>query len=226
MSTWSATGGSQTWVMKSGTARRADAPEGGVVQVGDGAPDVLPAPVLPDAGKRLPALSQDNPADIVSGWVRLWIAGFLQGRPNWDGVICALQGDVSHWLHISAEEVVSSQSFLTPRLIAPLGGGMEVDTEAVSDTMSRPERLAALLRVAELTGNAGAITGYLIGAELAAARPYWLGQQLGVIGGDAATAKAYAKALEAQGVPVEQAASEDVLAQGLEVMCAKLEKAS
>lgn len=209
---WIASGGGQSCAMD-GNRRVAEAQGARLVRVGDGA-EALPAPVLPNGGDALPALTQDHPPDMISGWIRLWIAGFLDTRAHWDGVICAVHDDLSQWLHVSAEEVVSSQSFLTPRLIAHLGGAAALCEAALSDSLSHPERLAAQLRMAEIRADPAALTGYLIGAELAAARPYWLGQRVGVIG-DGALAHVYAQALTIQGCPVEQASVEDVLAPGL-----------
>jgi 2-dehydro-3-deoxygalactonokinase len=191
---------------------------GKLVRIGDGAPEALPAPVLPKAGSACPALTQDNPPDVIGAWVRIWAGGFLAQRENWDGVICAQEGGMSHWLHISADEVVSCQSFLTPRLNEALGGAAAPDEDALSDSMSRPERLAAHLRAAEVAGKAGAMAGHLIGAELAAARPYWLGQQVAVIG----DRLRYAGALRAQGVPVEEAETEALEPLGLQVLGTRL----
>ena len=58
-----------------------------------------------------------------------------------------------------------------PKLVATgatLGAVTPPDTEAVTDSLSRPERLAAHLRSAEVTGNSAALSGHLVGAELAA----------------------------------------------------------
>jgi 2-dehydro-3-deoxygalactonokinase len=189
-----------------------------IVRIGDGAPEAVPAPVLPKSGGGCPALTQDSPADVIGAWVRIWIAGFLASRETWDGIICAQEGGISHWLHISADEVVSCQSFLTPRLNDALAGADSPDDTALADSLSRPERLAAHLRAAEVAGNAGALTGHLIGAELAAARAYWLGQQVAVIG----DRLGYAGALRAQGVPVEEAETEALEPLGLQVLGTRL----
>ncbi|PIE14030.1 MAG: hypothetical protein CSA70_02380 [Rhodobacterales bacterium] len=147
---------------------------------------------------------------------RLAIAGFLLAHPNWDGVAVVV-GDPTHWAQISADEVVSFQSFLTLRIAAALGargavdGGGRVDGAAMAETLSRPERLAAHLASAEIGGAPGAALGHLIGAELGAARPYWLGQQVVVLG-TGAMAAAYAAALEAQGVPVHCAEFDNCVA--------------
>lgn len=182
-----------------------DAP---VFRIGQGGASRLPAPVLPEAGAGLPALEQDNPPDVISAWVRLWVAGLRASAPQWDGVVCALHGDVVHWLHLSADEIVSAQSSLTPRLALALDmAGAALDPEAVAESLSRPERLALLLRTAEVSGESSRALGGLIGAELAATRAYWLGQQVMVIG-DGALAEGYAVALKAQGVPCEMSSPE------------------
>jgi len=215
---WAAIGGDQSYVMQGDTlAADQDASDTLVIRIGDGQPASLPAPLLPDGGAVLPGLTQDTPADVISAWVRLWIAGFLARQGPWDGVICALHGDVSHWIHISAVEVVSSQSFLSPRLIASLGGIQTADAQAITDSLSRPERLAAHLRVGEVSGQPMAITGHLIGAELAAARPYWLGQQVAVIG-NSPLITAYETAIEAQGCPVSCYDSADLIPGGLKAL--------
>ena len=76
--------------------------------------------------------------------------------------------------------------------------------------MSRPERMAARLAEAQAGLQLGKLTpevatgqmwGACLGAELAAARPYWLGQNLALIAPTALEAP-YRIALESQGLPV------------------------
>ncbi|MFK7940114.1 MAG: 2-dehydro-3-deoxygalactonokinase [Roseovarius sp.] len=190
-------------------------PNADVVRIGVGEADVLPAAVLPSTGQTVPPLHQDTPADVISAWVRIWGAGYLAAHPNWDGVMVVLHGDVVHWLHVSADEIVSSASSLTPRLFAVLAmGNAVVDEAAMADTLSRPERLMTHLRSAEVRGDAGACLGHFIGADLAAMRAYWLGQQAVVIG-DGPLAQAYTQALGAQGVPAEHATPDALLPGGL-----------
>ncbi|MEO0371534.1 MAG: hypothetical protein AAF231_08790 [Pseudomonadota bacterium] len=123
----------------------------------------------------------------------------MRAHPNWDGVVILGDESVHHWLHISAGEGISMMGFLTPKLRADLMGAERPDLEAVSDTMSRPERLAAQLQSASLLGDFAAVTGHLIGAELAAAKVYWLGQEVVSIG-----SASYVEALQAQGVSVTE----------------------
>lgn len=187
------------------------------------------APVrVPDTDPRIrafvvPGLKQVNPADVMRG-EETQIAGYLATRPNWDGVIC-LPGTHTKWVQISTSEVVSFRTFMTGELFDLLRGQSVLRhsvadgwddgafAEAVADTLSKPEQLAARLfglRAADLLhGQDGdtaraRLSGYLIGAELAATRPYWLGQQLAIIGAPG-LADAYSNALQQQGAFVESA---------------------
>ncbi|WP_294610847.1 2-dehydro-3-deoxygalactonokinase [uncultured Roseovarius sp.] len=185
-------------------------PRSRLYRIGEGQPDALPCPLLPGSGRSLAGLTQDSPPDVIDGWVRFILLGFAEAHPNWDGVACVLSDQLSHWVHLSANEAVSCQSFLTPRLITALGGALPPDSAAISDSLSRPERLAAHLRSAQVTATPAALSGHLLGAELAAARPYWLGQSVALIA-PAGAASGYAAALGAQGVPVEQHAPDALL---------------
>jgi len=89
--------------------------------------------------------------------------------------------------------------------------------------MSRPERLAANLFSLRAEGllhdmtpdiARSRLSGLLIGAELAGARPYWLGQQIAVIGAGH-IAGLYVKALGLQGAPATQVQSDSVTLAGL-----------
>ena len=94
---------------------------------------------------------------------------------------------------------------------------------AVSDALSRPERLGARLFSLRaeglLAGLAPAaararLSGLLIGTELAAARSYWLGQQVTLIGADRLSA-AYGRALASQGVKAHSLSATDCTLAGL-----------
>lgn len=174
----------------------------------------------------LPGLTQSAPVDLMCG-AETTIAGFLSLNPNWDGVIC-LPGAPTHWALISADEVVSFQSFLSLEIHAALGatGAPALDpefAEAVADTMSRPERLAQRLNAARAGARLGDLAdgavadrmlGALLGAELAAARPYWLGQQIALIGPPELTAP-YAAALQTQAAMVTMAPDSGMTLTGL-----------
>jgi len=182
----------------------------------------------------LPGLRQDRPADVMRG-EETQIAGFLAGQPDFDGVLC-LPGTHTKWAHVSAGEVVSFQTFMTGEMFALLsrqsvlrhgvadtGWDAHAFAHGVDQTLARPERLAAYLfsiraegLIAGLAPAAARsqLSGLLIGAELAAARPYWLGRSVVVIGGGAG-AKAYVTALSAQGVTPGLAGVEEMTLAGL-----------
>ncbi|WP_088622708.1 2-dehydro-3-deoxygalactonokinase [Oceanicola sp. 22II-s10i] len=189
----------------------------------DAPSEAIPAKLTPDAlhqapgGLVLTALQQAKPLHRLNG-ARLKAIGFAALNPDWDGTIC-LPGAVTHWISLSAAEVVFLQSALTMTLAASLGAAEAVaDADALSDSLSRPERLAATLGSAAVAERRDVALGALIGAELASARALWLGQQVAVVG-DGTAATAYRKGLEAQGVPVlqvrgDQAAEKGMLALG------------
>ena len=190
---------------------------GPVLRIGEGVAAALPAPLLPERpGSGLPGLMQNTPADCLDGWVRL----LLIGLKDHDGIACVTTPTLAHWVHLSAGEAVSCLSFLTPRLASALDAADSADAGALADTLSRPERLAAHLRAAQVSGAPAALTGHLLGAELAAARPYWLGQSVTLVGPAPATAPR-ASALVAQGVPVTQADPDSLLAPAVAALAAR-----
>ena len=147
-------------------------------------------------------LVQDSPAALSRG-AEVAIAGYLDRHPRWDGVILVC-GAETLWAQVSAGEVVSFATFLTQGLCAALGAtatpGAAFDA-ALSQTLSRPEALARHLAAARAAGT-GQEAAHLIGAEIAAAKPSWLGQDV-VILGDATGG--YLSALASQGVPARAA---------------------
>lgn len=182
----------------------------------------------------IPGLMQDSPADVMRG-EETQIAGFLALNLNWDGVIC-LPGTHTKWAHISADEVISFQTYMTGDMFAALGDhtvlrhsvqsddwDWDAFDTAVGDAMARPERIAARLFSLRAEGllngmtNATArarLSGLLIGAELAGAKPYWLGQQIAVIGAGNLTAL-YVRALALQSAPATQVKGDAITLAGL-----------
>jgi 2-dehydro-3-deoxygalactonokinase len=181
-----------------------------------------------------PGLMQTSPADVMRG-EETQIAGALRLLPGYDGVLC-LPGTHSKWARVSAGEVVSFQTFMTGELFALLsgasvlrhamqGGGWDdaAFDLAVPDALSRPERLGARLfalraegLIAGLSPEAARarLSGLLIGTELAAARHYWLGQRVTLIGAETLSA-VYARALQAQGVAARRLDVTDCTLAGL-----------
>jgi 2-dehydro-3-deoxygalactonokinase len=191
-----------------------------------------------------PGLKQTTPADVMRG-EETQIAGALSLMPGYDGILC-LPGTHSKWAQISAGEVVSFQTFMTGEMFALLseasvlrhglqGDGWDdtaFDT-AVSDALSRPERLGARLfslraegLIAGLTPAAARarLSGLLIGTELAAARPYWLGQRVTLVGA-AKLSSAYARALKSQGIDAQRLSVTDCTLAGLSSLALQPEAA-
>lgn len=181
----------------------------------------------------LPGVRQDSPADVMRG-EETQIAGILAQKPQFDGVLC-LPGTHTKWVHISAGEIVSFRTAMTGELFGLLseasvlrhsiGAGWDADSFAagLDQTLARPETLGAALfsvRAEALLNDLGGaaararVSGLLIGAELAAMRPYWLGQAVAVIGA-ASLRAAYVAALAAQGVPVQEADGDTMTLAGL-----------
>lgn len=208
--------------------------------------DTVPCPAMPDGFARaptthadlsvhvIPGIKQTEPADVMRG-EETQISGFLARNPNWDGVIC-LPGTHTKWVHISADEVVSFQTFMTGELFATIseqtvlrhsiaaeGWNNDAFLAGLDAALSRPERLASRLFSLRaeglLHGLDGAsararLSGLLIGAELAGSKPYWLGQQIAVIG-DSRLSKLYVDALATQGAPATQVNATSVTLAGL-----------
>jgi 2-dehydro-3-deoxygalactonokinase len=182
----------------------------------------------------VPGLCQNSPPDVMRG-EETQIAGFLALNPGWDGVLC-MPGTHTKWAHLSAGEVVSFQTFMTGELYALIstasvlrhslrdnGWDKTAFEEAVSEAMSKPEHLAArlfqlrardLLNAQKDGATRAALSGYLIGAELAAARPYWLGQNLAILG-TGTQAQAYREGLAQQWVSAMLADAERATLAGL-----------
>jgi 2-dehydro-3-deoxygalactonokinase len=191
----------------------------------------------------LPGVRQDRPADVMRG-EETAVAGFLALNKGWDGVVC-LPGTHSKWVHVSAGEIVSFRTFLTGELFALLAGSSilrhSVGSEgwdaaafeaAVSRAMGRPAGVAAdlfalraesLLHGLDRAVARSRLSGLLIGIELAAARPYWLGQQVALLG-ETGLVGAYRAALAAQAVPVTLADADRMTLEGLKAARAALQE--
>ena len=182
----------------------------------------------------VPGLRQPAPADVMRG-EETQIQGVLALLPDFDGVLC-LPGTHSKWAQISADEVVSFQTYMTGELFALLskqsvlrhgmaGDGWDdtgFDT-ALSDALSRPEKIAARLFALRAEGLLAGLTapvararlsGLLIGLELAGSRAYWLGQPVVIVGADRLSAL-YNRALTAQGASVRSLSARDTVLAGL-----------
>ena len=188
----------------------------------------------------VPGVQQPEPADVMRG-EETQIAGFLALDPGFDGVLC-LPGTHTKWVEVSAGEIVSFRTFMTGELFALLakasvlrhsvgdGWNEPAFLDALSDTLSRPETLAARLFGIRAEGllddldpatARSRLSGFLIGAELAAARSYWLGQRIAIIG-DPGLAGHYAAALTAGGAAPTLAPADRMTLAGLTAAWASL----
>lgn len=181
----------------------------------------------------IPGLAQSDPPDVMRG-EETQIAGLLAADPVFDGV-AILPGTHTKWARLSAGEVVGFRTFMTGELFALLSGqsvlrhglGAGWDQaaflEAAADGLARPEQVMARLFGLRAGGLLGALcpdaarsrlSGLLIGAELAGARGYWLGQRLAIIGAGRA-AEAYRDALAVEGAVAEMMDAEATTLAGL-----------
>jgi 2-dehydro-3-deoxygalactonokinase len=169
----------------------------------------------------LPGVNQISPPAVMRS-EETQIAGFLAGEPAFDGVLC-LPGTHTKWAHISAGEVVSFMSAMTGELfgllskqsilrrtIAAEGHDEAAFLDGVEAAFRDPGRLSnalislraqALLAGLDPVCGRSRLSGLLVGADLTAARLYWLGREVVVIGADR-NAENFHTALAAQGVPV------------------------
>ena len=167
----------------------------------------------------LGGLKQNNPADVMRG-EETQIRGFLSVFSDFDGIVC-LPGTHTKWVHVSAGEVVSFRTFISGELFAlmseysvlkhSVNSDGWIDQEfksAVSESISNPQKIFSdffKLRADDLLNKVAKsvlrsrLSGYIIGAELAGAKPYWLGQNV-VILADNNLSKTYKAALEGQGI--------------------------
>ncbi len=188
-----------------------------------------------------PGIKQATPPDVMRG-EETQIAGALAMQPGFDGVIC-LPGTHTKWAQVSAGEVVGFQTFMTGEMFALLSQqsvlrhGMAGDgwddaafDQGVADGLARPERIAARLfslRAEGLIAGLGPdaararLSGLLIGTELAATRPYWLGQHV-VLVGSARLSAAYARALVAQGLDAQAMPADDCTLAGLAALARQI----
>ncbi|MBQ0805011.1 MAG: 2-dehydro-3-deoxygalactonokinase [Sulfitobacter sp.] len=190
----------------------------------------------------VPGLRQAKPADLMSG-CETAIDGMLLQDPKFDGVVCTVASH-ARWSHVSAGEIVSFQSFLTPALAEALVKNLPFSGcasqgpldeaafgQAVEDIMARPQNFAANLAHisadAALNGAANSagwsrLMGALIGLELSGARPYWLGQNVVVLG-DGILSDLYKAALVGQGLQPQLISRDAQLLAGLRSAWAHME---
>lgn len=220
--------------------------------------DYLSTPCKPPEGSRatpvetedhrisvriLPGIKQVSPSDVMRG-EETQIAGVLSQDPQFDGVIC-LPGTHTKWVHISAEEIVSFQTYMTGEIFELLSRNsvlkhsvtaddwdQDAFLAAISDAIARPQSVAAHLfglRAGSLVSDLGAasakarLSGLLIGLEIAGSRPYWLGQNVAILGSDTLSVR-YRDALAEQGVQARLLDGENLTLAGLKSAYAALKE--
>ena len=192
----------------------------------------------------LGGLKQNNPADVMRG-EETQIRGFLSIFSNFDGIIC-LPGTHTKWVHVSAGEVISFRTFMSGELFALMskysvlkhsvnsnGWNDQEFKSAVSESISNPQKIFSdffklraddLLNKVEKSVLRSKLSGYIIGAELAGAKPYWLGQNIVILANDDLS-KMYKAALEGQGVFAQEMDATkctlDGLAQAFSLICGR-----
>ena len=188
--------------------------DGAAMPAKDGQPnltvsDANPADPFPATLVGTGPLVQSNPPDRLPALARLMTLGAVADSPNWDGIVLVIDSQSAHWTHVSAGEAISTLGTATPRLAFLLKADGLLDQQALDEVMTRPERLTSALAAAPQHA-----LSYLIGADLAAARRWWLGHQLRIVG-DGALAQGFADALMTQGAPVALTGTDTATRHGL-----------
>ncbi len=191
----------------------------------------------------LPGLAQQEPADVMRG-EETQIAGFLAKHEDFEGSLC-LPGTHSKWIQVRDGQVTAFSTFMTGELFALLAGqsvlrhslASEDDDEqaflAAVETAYRtprevPGRLFPLRAADLLQGLApetarSRLSGYLIGAELAAASGDYAQGQLGLIAG-AGLSDAYLSAMAVCGLDATAESAEEMVLSGLVAAHSLLER--
>lgn len=150
----------------------------------------------------LAGIKQTNPPDVMRG-EETQIAGILLENPGFAGVLC-LPGTHTKWVEIGDGAIARFQTVMTGELFNLLatqsvlrhsvdGAGWDRSefADSVKSMISEPQDFAARLfsirADALISGLAHALanarlSGILLGAELAATRRYWQGQQVTIVG--------------------------------------------
>ena len=120
------------------------------------------------------------------------LGAFVADHAKWDGIVI-FAGPVTTWAHVSAGELISFRSSLALKIACDVmrDRGLDIPDqvgEAFNDTvssgLSNPESVFSKL-IASV--DAETHLGHVLGADLAAFRSYWLGQDIVILGeGDAA----------------------------------------
>ena len=145
------------------------------------------------------------------------LGAFVADHAKWDGIVI-FAGQVTTWAHVSADELISFRSSLAVKIAVDVMRDRGLDTadqvgdtfnDAVSSGLSNPEAVFSKLSASV---DAETLLGHVLGADLAAFRSYWLGQDI-VILGDGDAAHLIESALKSQFAMVRRG-SQDYLTRG------------
>ena len=181
-------------------------------------------------------VKQNSPADVMRG-EETQIAGLVADQPKLTGVVC-LPGTHSKWVQMEDGEIFHFATFMTGELfsllatgsvlrhgVAGAGHAPEDFLEAVETALSTPERVASklfglraegLLQGLDPVAARSRLSGLLIGLELAGAKPYWLGQDITLVG-DGELTELYSAALGQMGLVPRKVSAETAVLSGLTV---------
>ena len=179
-------------------------------------------------------IKQASPADVMRG-EETQIAGFMAANNTFSGVIC-LPGTHSKWATLESGEVQTFQTYMTGELYGLLANQSvlrhSVDTQgwdekafcqAVLESIDKPQSITAKLfslraqtLIDDLNSGAAnaALSGYLIGLELADNRAACQSQTVILIG-DSTLSSLYAKALSLLNIQSTQTKTETMTLAGL-----------
>ena len=120
------------------------------------------------------------------------VGAFVADHAKWDGIVI-FAGPVTTWAHVSAGELISFRSSPSLKIACDMMSDRGLDipdqvgdafNDAVSSGLSNPESVFSKLSASV---DAETHLGHVLGADLAAFRSYWLGQDIVILGeGDAA----------------------------------------
>ncbi|CTQ57571.1 2-dehydro-3-deoxygalactonokinase [Roseibium album] len=193
----------------------------------------------------LPGIKQRDPTDVMRG-EETQISGFLADNPGYSGTLC-LPGTHTKWVAVRDGVVEHFRTFMTGEMFALLSSrsvlrhslsAREIDhdtfEQAVADAAENPQEIAASLfgiraagLIAGLTGEAarGRLSGYLIGAELAAVRDGFDLAAITLLGSDQIS-KAYHSALGRLGYRATLLNAETITLNGLVLAYSSYSKVS
>jgi 2-dehydro-3-deoxygalactonokinase len=155
-----------------------------------------------------------------------------------------MPGTHTKWVRISAGEAVSFRTFMTGEMFAlmseqsvlrhSMDDAWDEDAflAAAREGMANPQALAGrffslraqgLVAVASPGAAKASLSGLLIGAELSAAKPYWLGQRVALLGA-ASLSSLYETALKGEAVIPERVNVTDATLAGLSAAYEKLKE--